>query len=79
MNNVFVVVVIVVVVVLLVVIGSSHRTPVKFGAQEQKKPPSDVVEHVPPLKQLNIVHGLGVVVVVVMGTSTTKDEERLEH
>lgn len=43
----------------IVVTISSHRTPVKVAGQTQTKPPIDVSEHVPPLKQGNIAHGLG--------------------
>ncbi len=49
------------VVVLVVVVAtiSSHRTPVKLGKQTHTKPPTDVSEHVPWLKQGSIEHGLG--------------------
>jgi hypothetical protein len=38
---------------------SSHRVPVKFGKQTHTKPPIDVSEHAPPLKQGKIAQGLG--------------------
>ena len=53
----------VVVLVVIVVAISSHRVPVKFGAQTHTKPPSDVSEQVPPLKQGSIEHGLGAAVI----------------
>ncbi len=46
-------------VVIIVAAISSQRVPVKLGGQTQTKPPTDVSEHVPPLKQGRIAHGLG--------------------
>ena len=60
------IVVVIIICIVLVVVGSemisSQRAPVKFRAQTQIKPPVDVSEHVPPLKQGRIEHGLGRVV-----------------